>query len=202
MSPQRYERVRTPANQSTQLCINLKGEQVVYGNTDLYQVSENDQEDLPTTPEGHQASHAIPSSPPPSFRSRASSPSSRHLLSSEDPITSEAERTLADTFDDGTASDNESNDGDDRQRLMRGNPQPANEDDESRPTLQRAVTELPSFPSSAPGTLAAPVRVYGGGARPSSNDGVFANLSAKPEHGEKLEEQPPVSPSSLMTVYF
>lgn len=192
MSPQRYERVRATANQSNQLCINLKGEQVGHCNIDLYQVSENDQEDLPTTPEGHQASHAIPSSPPPSFRSRASSPSSRHLLSSEDPITSEAERTLADTFDDGTASDNESNDGDDRQRLMRGNPQPTSEDDESRPTLQRAVTELPSFPASAPGTLAAPVRVYGGGARPSSNDGVFANLSAKPEHGEKLEEQPPV----------
>lgn len=160
--------------------------------TDSQQVSDNDQEESPTTSEGHQALHTIPSSPPPSFRSRASSPSSRHLLSSEDPITSDAERTLADTFDDGTASDNESNDGDDRQRLMRGNPPPSSANNE-RPTMQRAVTEFPTFDTSAPETLAAPVRVYGGGARPSSNDGVFANLSAKPEHGEKLEEQPPAS---------
>ena len=29
-----------------------------------------------------------------------------------------------------------------------------------------------------------------------SNDGVFANLDAKPERGEKLEEQPPVCYSS------
>ncbi|CAF9923467.1 MAG: hypothetical protein HETSPECPRED_005332 [Heterodermia speciosa] len=159
--------------------------------TDSQQIAENDQEDTPNTFEGHQDSHTIPSSPPPSFRSRASSPSSPHLLSSEDPITTDAERTLADTFDDGTASDNESNDGDARQRLMRGNPNPQVADDADRPTIQRAVTELPSFPAAAPGTLAAPVRVYGGGARPSSNDGVFANLSAKPEHGEKLEEQPP-----------
>lgn len=32
--------------------------------------------------------------------------------------------------------------------------------------------------------------VYGGG---MESDGVFANLSAKPESGEKLEEHPPVS---------
>lgn len=32
-------------------------------------------------------------------------------------------------------------------------------------------------------------RVYGGG---SGTDGVFANLSAKPERGEKQEEHPPV----------
>ncbi len=57
------------------------------------------------------------------------------------------------------------------------------------PAQQRATTELP-----APASTLAPIRVYGGGARPSSNDGVFANLSAKPEHGEKTEEQPPVSP--------
>ena len=192
MSPQRYERVRIPARSSLAAMHRGGIRESKVTDTDSQQVSENDQEDFPTTPEGHQASHTIPSSPPPSFRSRASSPSSRHLLSSEDPITSDAERTLADTFDDGSTSDNESNDGDDRQRLMRGNPQPPGANDEERPTLQRAVTEFPTFDTPAPGTLAAPVRVYGGGARPSSNDGVFANLSAKPEHGEKLEEQPPV----------
>jgi hypothetical protein len=36
-------------------------------------------------------------------------------------------------------------------------------------------------------------RVYGGG---TGSDGVFANLSAKPERGEKLEEHPPVRPRS------
>ena len=192
MSPQRYERVRSQANTLDFIAHHARSQGGQDNGTDLRQISENDGEDSPNTPEGHQASHAIPSSPPPSFRSRASSPSSRHLLSSEDPITSDAERTLADTFDDGTGSDNESNDGDDRQRLMRANPQPLSTNDEDRPTLQRAVTEFPSFPASTTGTLEAPVRVYGGGARPSSNDGVFANLSAKPEHGEKLEEQPPV----------
>ena len=202
MSPQRYERVSIPANIRHAFKQGTWSKASEVQSTDSQQVSENDSEDTPSASEGHQASHTVPSSPPPSFRSRASSLSSRHLLSSEDPITSDAERTLADTFDDGAVSDNESNDGDDRQRLMRGNPQPPSADNEERPALQRAVTEFPTFPTAAPGTLAAPVRVYGGGARPSSNDGVFANLSAKPEHGEKLEEQPPVccSPAAITPI--
>ena len=36
-------------------------------------------------------------------------------------------------------------------------------------------------------------RVYGGG---SGSDGVFANLSAKPDPGEKTEEHPPVRSTS------
>ena len=69
------------------------------------QVSANEEES-PISPQ-------IPSSPPPSFRSRASSPT-RH------PRT--VDQNLADTFDaDGSDSDEE-NDGDDRQRLMRGTP--------------------------------------------------------------------------------
>ncbi len=65
-------------------------------------------------------------------------------------------------------------------------------EDGGRPTVvQRRVTELPVFtpPTTDGGTTG---RVYGGGSR-SANDGVFANLSAKPERGEKTEEQPPVS---------
>lgn len=31
----------------------------------------------------------------------------------------------------------------------------------------------------------------------SANDGVFANLNAKPERGEKLEDHPPVRSSTL-----
>lgn len=99
--------------------------------------------------------------------------------------------TLADTFDaDGVDSDEE-NDGDDRQRLMRGQaPSPSTEQSISLPSngnapipppTERRPTLLPVF---APSTR----RVYGGG---SGSDGVFANLAAKPEAGEKMEEHPP-----------
>jgi hypothetical protein len=158
----------------------------------ISQVNAQDDDDTPITPTSQ---NPIPSSPPPSFRSRTSSPSSRHLLS-EDPLTSEADQTLADTFDDGE-SDGE-DDGDDRQRLMRGQPEsqsPTEEpsrngvDGSRPPTIQRRVTELPVF---AP-PVAASGRVIGGGA----NDGVFANLAAKPERGEKGEDHPPVRLLSL-----
>jgi len=131
------------------------------------------------------ASPVIPNSPPPSFRSRASSPRSRH----NEPV----DQNLADTFDaDGSDSD-EDNDGDDRQRLMRGTPStssaegiitPATTTAESRtaPPIERRATYLPVFAPTTTG------RVYGGG---SASDGVFANLSAKPETGEKTEEHPP-----------
>jgi hypothetical protein len=62
---------------------------------------------------------------------------------------------------------------------------------DGRPAVvERGVTHLPAFVPPVTG------RVYGGG---SGSDGVFANLSAKPESGEKLEEHPPVrsSQSSL-----
>lgn len=55
---------------------------------------------------------------------------------------------------------------------------------DQRPATARTETRFPSvIPSRSTG------RVYGGG---SGSDGVFANLSAKPESGEKLEEHPPV----------
>jgi Protein of unknown function (DUF2370) len=105
-------------------------------------------------------------------------------------------RELADTFDaDGLDSDEE-NDGDDRQRLMRGtlstSASPPTElvNSETVPApvgnrpIERRNTTLPTFVPVTTG------RVYGGG---SGSDGVFANLSAKPESGEKLEEHPPVS---------
>ncbi|KAL8731652.1 MAG: hypothetical protein Q9181_004239 [Wetmoreana brouardii] len=160
-------------------------------------VSNSDRDDeLPQSP-ANEEFHSIPSSPPPSFRSRTSSPSSRHLLTSEDPLVSEADRTLADTFDDGSASDGESNDGgDDRQRLMRGNTIPPTEgrtmtvSDGARPVpIQRTVTEFPGVVPIAPErTRGMPYSTF-----TSSNDGVFANLSAKPERGEKLEEEKPPS---------
>ena len=154
-------------------------------------VADHDEVDSPITP---QAPYPIPNSPPPSFRSRDSSPTepSRRLLS-DDPLTTDAERTLADTFDspsDDDDSDKEDGDGaDDRQRLMRGHPtsegveNATDSADSPRSQIQRRVTQLPTF-SPQPATRG---KVYGGG----QNDGVFANLSAKPQRGEDLEEKPP-----------
>ncbi|KAL8747500.1 MAG: hypothetical protein Q9190_000629 [Brigantiaea leucoxantha] len=165
MSPQRYERI-----------------------------SDRDHEDDPIANPSPRNTDQIPSSPPPSFRSRTSSPSSRHLLSSEDPLSSEADRILADAFDDDPNSDHESNDGDDRQRLMRGNTTSRDDQNvmngESRPQpIQRTITEFPGVgPLSGGRTRGTPYSTF-----TSSNDGVFANLNAKPERGEKEEEEKPPS---------
>lgn len=188
MSPQRYERVRrlSPVSEPSL-------HPLITTNTLDLQVAEYDEDESPISPHPQ---NPIPNSPPPSFRSRASSPTSRRLLS-DDPLATDAERTLADTFDspsDDEDSDDEHGDGmDDRQRLMRGNPSDSRNDDQTdrqsdevRPRgLERRVTQLPAFtpqPASGHG------RVYGGG----QNDGVFANLSAKPSRSDDLEEKPPV----------
>lgn len=140
--------------------------------------------------------HTTPS-PPPSFRSHASSPTFRRLLSRDDPLDNEEDQTLADTFDDGEVSDAE-DDVDDRQRLMRGDPDAAaleaEQLDEQKPTttttttpdtrrspMPRRVTELPAFSPTVPRQ-----QPRGG------NDGVFANLAAKPERGDNGDEKPPV----------
>ena len=164
------------------------------------QVATNEEEDCQDTAHRSSTTEPIPSSPPPSFRSRASSPSSRHLLS-EDPLTTEAKRTLADTFDDGSDSDEDGlDDGDDRQRLMRANTHQSESEqrvvhDGIGPNLPGAVTRMPVV--ALPVSSNVPTRTYAGAPLSSnlsqSNDGVFANLNAKPERGEKLEEQPPVS---------
>lgn len=161
-------------------------------------MSANDEEDSPNTPQTSQVPNSIPSSPPPSFRSRASSITSQHILA-EDPLISDADRTLADTFDDGSDSDNDMVDhGDDRQRIMRGNP---SQSDEERNTsvagLQPANTQ---FPGPTPAALDESNRVHSAATNnrfSSANDGVFANLNAKPERGEKIEEQPPVGPPNF-----
>lgn len=165
----------------------------------VVQVSNNDHEDDPMSPSSPRTVQQIPSSPPPSFRSRTSSTSSRRLLA-DDPVTSDAERTLNDAFDDGSDSDGEGNDGDDRQRLMRNNTIHAQSDlsttqDSSRPEMPRTHTQLPTF-------TAAPRPTRFGASFSRSNDGVFANLDAKPEIGEKIEEQPPVSVSHCLVLFF
>lgn len=143
------------------------------------QVAIHDEDDSPIASAPSQ--QWPPASPPPSFRSRASSPnaSSQRLLAN-DPLANDEDRTLADTFDSDSDSDDD-DEGDDRQRLMRGNPPPASEP--TAPGIQRRVTEIPTFNTQP----AEPGRVYGGG-----NGGVWANLSAKPTRGEDAEEKPPV----------
>lgn len=178
MPPQRYEAVRGNSL--------LNSLTVAATNTD--QVNSHDDDDInsPVTTPHHDG---VPSSPPPSFRSRDSSLSSRRLLA-QDPVSNNADQDLADTFDDGEGSDTE-NDGDDRQRLMRGDPGTprANGSDtqstpnaaQPEPRVERRVTELPAFRPT-------------GRTQPqaSATDGVFANLSAKLERGEQLDEKPPV----------
>lgn len=198
MSSQKYERVSLLRQHASVLPTYLSHKP----DADIHrrQVSANDEEDCQVTPQKPSHTEIVPSSPPPSFRSRVSSPSSRHLLS-EDPITTEAERTLADTFDDGSDSDDDGhNEGDDRQRLMRANtlqsePEQRVVQNIDSPNLAGTVTRLPVVVASVSSN--APTRPFSGAAPFStfshSNDGVFANLNAKPERGEKLEEQPPVS---------
>ena len=177
MAPQRYEAVRLHPPSRTAAFHPL---------TIGPQVNSHDHDDeSPISPD---SPHAVPTSPPPSFRSRASSPASRRLLS-QDPLLQENDRDhLEDTFDDGENSDTE-NDGDDRQRLIRTENGVSRQDvapptisapvARPPPAIERRVTEIPAFQ---------PMPQSG---RPT--DGVFANLSAKPERGENLEEKPPVS---------
>ncbi|MCJ1421116.1 Nedd4 interacting protein [Xylographa parallela] len=155
----------------------------------------NDAE-TPSTVTQSYGSQPIPSSPPPSFRSRASSPSSQPLIT-QDHGTSDEERTLADTFDDGQASDDEGdNEGDDRQRLMRraSTIQEANLINAGT-VSQTLATSGGQANSTVVNNPAPSVRAAPSGTAyatfSSSNDGVFANLDAKPEHGEKTEDQPP-----------
>lgn len=171
---------------------------VIQTDSRTIQISESDH-DEPATPTRPEPTIPIYSSPPPSFRSRASSPTSRHHLFLEDPIASDADRTLADTFDDGDGSDLDENDGEDsRQRLMRGTPLSPDDmqstvHDGTRPAvLQRMVTE---FPGADPPVVRSSNTIPAAAVPnqfASANDGVFANLNAKPERGEKNEEQPPV----------
>lgn len=145
---------------------------------------DDNEPETPTSPVPSRQPHPMPNSPPPSFHSRTSSALSSERNERVDP-------TLADAFDaEGDDSDDEA---DDRQRLVRGNSFPisggaaqptssTSNNSSSRPAPpDRQVPQLPQAGRSA--------RVYGGGIQA---DGVFSNLTAKPERdqGEK-EEQPP-----------
>ncbi|KAK2762963.1 hypothetical protein FQN53_007403 [Emmonsiellopsis sp. PD_33] len=137
---------------------------------------------------------AQPSSPPPSFHSRSPSPPSRHVFS-QDPLHSEADQTLADTFGDDDPNSDDDDEPDDRQRLMRGNTTPQTESDSSpyasggsghSHNISSARNMASAFTPPQPSVSSR--TIHGAG---SANDGVFANLAAKPERGEKTEDLPP-----------
>lgn len=137
----------------------------------------DDEAETPTDPLPRPM-HPVPNSPPPSFRSRTSSRERSNTVNPD----------LADAFDaDGDESDDEA---DDRQRLVRGNSTPSFND----ATRTGAATQprgQPTAPITRP-TGGAPTtsRVYGGGIQ---SDGVFSNLSAKPETGEAEKDELPPS---------
>lgn len=201
MTSQGYARVRNPIPTAEPRPHHHKHRDSQTDNPALQVNAHDDEDDVDSPSHLTTTAHpTIPHSPPPSFRSRASSPTTRHLLAEHDPLVSDADRTLADTFD--SPSDDEDDEyarqhGDDRQRLMRassservsgadGQAPSSGADPAPRDGLQRRVTEFPSFVPQPGG------RVYGGGSM--ANDGVFANLSAKPTRGDTdhVEEKPPV----------
>jgi hypothetical protein len=137
----------------------------------------------------------IPSSPPPPFQSRPTSPTERdRFIGYHDPLGNvndgDVERTLAETFDDGSDSeDGDGRDGGDEstRRLVSGNSTGARSGsgNEVGSPVERRVTQYPAFATTT-------TRVYGTG---QTNDGVFSNLAAKPSRGgEEADEKPPVRP--------
>ncbi|KAF3800159.1 Protein-L-isoaspartate O-methyltransferase [Colletotrichum gloeosporioides] len=145
---------------------------------------DHDEDDFeaPNSAPPRRQSQPVPNSPPPSFHSRASSRDRRGV----DPA-------LADAFD--TDGDDSDDDADDRQRLVRADSTQASRDasrnpsSDSRPQPERHVTQLPPTASTTAGGPTTPFRIYGSGIQ---NEGVFSNLTAKPERGgEVKEEQPP-----------
>ncbi|KAI1385178.1 uncharacterized protein F4822DRAFT_412272 [Hypoxylon trugodes] len=145
--------------------------------------TQDDEPDTPIAPSSLRQPRSIPNSPPPSFHSRTSSLERRRQ--NVDP-------TLADAFD---AEDDDSDDEpDDRQRLVRGNSFPISNNTSSQnsdggdirpsvpggqPSQWSSSTAIPPQPGS---------RVYGGGIQ---SDGVFSNMMARPERGEKIVEEAP-----------
>ncbi|KAI8624175.1 hypothetical protein F5Y19DRAFT_337466 [Xylariaceae sp. FL1651] len=149
--------------------------------------TQDDDPDTPITPSSLQPQR-IPNSPPPSFHSRSSSSERR---------TQDVNPDLADAFDtDGDDSDDEP---DDRQRLMRGNSFPISQgaaaasqtmagsgSEPSAPGLQ--TTPSPSSAAGNSAQASGNPRIYGGGIQ---SDGVFSNMTARPERGEKIVEEAP-----------
>lgn len=189
MSSQRYERVSrrllaiTPPSTAHQTTNTIPTQIAV-------QDADDDHNDAIV-----QSPIAVPDSPPPSFRSRASS---RRPSQSDNHDRSEEERNLHDAFD--APSDDESDDENtaDQRRLIQRTPSRSSsggseastsrQQPPQRPASpQRTVTQIPVYVPT-PATATTGGRVYGGG---SGSDGVWANINAKPRAGEDVEEKPP-----------
>jgi hypothetical protein len=153
-------------------------------------VATNDADDHDESLFSPSSAHAqIPTSPPPSFRSRTSSPVLRH-----DPLRSDADSVLHDTFDSPSDDEDNSDNEDEGRRLVRSDTVPvangngiANGNGNADSRISPPVLVRSQIPVTFSG------RTVGGG----NHDGVFANLSAKPTRGEDLDEKPPVRVSSL-----
>ncbi|KAG6011417.1 hypothetical protein E4U43_008325 [Claviceps pusilla] len=139
----------------------------------------NDQDDgIQTSPED-KLMHPIPSSPPPSFRSRASSLTRRNQVDPD----------LADAFGDDD-EDGSEDEADDRQRLVRPNATTASSSLPVLPARNHASSRLPVISMQRNGPPDSRLRAIGGGI---GSDGVFANLSAKPDRTESEKDEMPPS---------
>lgn len=177
----RYERVRTSPSS------NRDGYRRAISNDAQVNVHDDDEPETPTSNTLPRQLQSIPNSPPPSFHSRRSSILSRERNLQVNP-------DLADAFEsDGEWSDDEV---DDRQRLVRSNTSPVNPGTpEQLPTTQNQTTAQPAAAPTATGSASRVRGVFGGGIQ---SDGVFSNLTAKPERGGvEKEEQPPVRERTL-----
>ncbi|ODA81390.1 hypothetical protein RJ55_04355 [Drechmeria coniospora] len=132
------------------------------------QVHDDHDDDLvsPTAPRPN----VVPSSPPPSFRSRSSSPVRSRPV----------DAALADAFDSDDDSDDEA---DDRQRLVR-------QSVATTGSISSVVSPPAAFfAQTTPAAAGSRTRYVGGGV---GTDGVFANMSARPELAStEKDEQPP-----------
>ncbi|KAF4982110.1 hypothetical protein FZEAL_2216 [Fusarium zealandicum] len=148
------------------------------GRYERIRVNDEDDVDSPVDARNNHLAQPVPNSPPPSFHSRSSSPTRQRQV----------DATLADAFDDDDDSDDEV---DDRRRLMPNNSTPPS----SSSTENVSAFQPPAHPPTAPVPTPSgsrSTRVVGGG---SGSDGVFANLSARPERGSSDPEKDEMPPS-------
>lgn len=124
---------------------------------------------------------AVPNSPPPSFRSRASS---RRTSRDDLPHRAEADHDLDDAFAAPSDDDSDDEDARDRRRLIH-NTETNTGGEISLPRPDGPERQVTQFPAAAQGSSSG--RVIGAG----QTDGVFSNISAKPRPGDDVEEKPP-----------
>ncbi|KAG6038690.1 hypothetical protein E4U41_003857 [Claviceps citrina] len=124
------------------------------------------------------STHPTPSSPPPSFHSHASSFTRRNQVGPD----------LADAFGDDD-EDGSEDEADDRQRLVRQHTITTSSSSPVLPAVDHGSLRLPSNVVQQSASSDSRPRVVGGGI---GSDGVFANLSAKPDRTVfEKEEMPP-----------